>query len=919
MPGAAFLTMAMEMLYQKHCALEEEDAVKPAINDLSYRVRNGRFSRALVLEEGKDAIIISTLTKVPGDRNWHEYRISTLEGDILTEHCSGLCRIQDPVDEPIKGENAKPLKSPQAPKLWYKCQREIGMDFGPAFQRLLKIEAISGEHFCRTEISLAPPKSKYSPQSYYPIHPAALDGCFQTLVPSNALCDRTRVKSVMIPLLLDDIVINKVPTGLREGRSRADTNYCGRGRRDLEKNWFANTSVWDTESGQLAMRITGLHYTRLDVAPKPDPHTFHQVSWRPDITFFNQDQMMYLTPDKESSKTDTIIDLIAHKKPALNVLEVNLDNIDTSSLWFGVNNSSARAAYARYDFASLDAKTVVGVETVYKNKPNTSFLPINYDMEDLGFPTKANYDLAIIKALERTAFASIEEMTKRLKPLLAGDAFTLLVRFKDEGAITGADSDNESSFEKIELSPSPGTPGASSGSSDSGLDGPASSISSAAWDLEATKYSVGSLLANGFDSVIKVTDAPSNGLAYLSRTANTDVATESDKNLLVVRLADTTPEVLPPLLQAALEASGWTITKRALHMFKPNDGSVVLILDELWNPVMTQVNQERWDSIKTLVSCGIPLLWVTCGAQGRVTNPDQAMINGLFRVARQENTLVRLTTLDVQSSTSPATNWAIEKVLGLLRSDASLETEYMERNGILHIPRLMPDTALNDFRHAEEDGLEPVTKGLHETEVQVQLRAERLGTLNGLTWCETETSIPEVEFGKVEVEVMAVGVNFKDVAITMGIVPDDEYNIGFECAGFVLRLGPGVKKFHVGDRVCMLKSGSYCNRVRVSADRCHIIPASMSFEEAATIPSVYLCSLYAMYHLGNLKDGQASENFLSLDQSERMGLLTGWQSVLIHSATGGVGIACIQLAQYKNANVSPALRIGHSSQRILSG
>ena len=94
MPGAAFLTMALEMLYQKHCALlHEETAADLAMNDLSYRIRNTRFSRALVLEEGKDSTIISTLAKVHGDKNWHEYRISTLEGDVLSEHCSGLCRI----------------------------------------------------------------------------------------------------------------------------------------------------------------------------------------------------------------------------------------------------------------------------------------------------------------------------------------------------------------------------------------------------------------------------------------------------------------------------------------------------------------------------------------------------------------------------------------------------------------------------------------------------------------------------------------------------------------------------------------------------------------------------------------------------------------------------------------------------------
>ena len=59
----------------------------------------------------------------------------------------------------------------------------------------------------------------------------------------------------------------------------------------------------------------------------------------------------------------------------------------------------------------------------------------------------------------------------------------------------------------------------------------------------------------------------------------------------------------------------------------------------------------------------------------------------------------------------------------------------------------------------------------------------------------------------------------------------------------------------------MLKGGSYANRVRTHVDRCHKIPDSMSFEEAATLPSVYLCSLYSMYHMANLKEGQVRSVF----------------------------------------------------------
>lgn len=67
----------------------------------------------------------------------------------------------------------------------------------------------------------------------------------------------------------------------------------------------------------------------------------------------------------------------------------------------------------------------------------------------------------------------------------------------------------------------------------------------------------------------------------------------------------------------------------------------------------------------------------------------------------------------------------------------------------------------------------------------------------------------------------------------MGIVPENEYTIGYEAAGVVKRLGPGVNKFKEGDRVCFLNSGSYANRLQVTVERAHVIPDWMSFEVSA--------------------------------------------------------------------------------------
>ena len=70
----------------------------------------------------------------------------------------------------------------------------------------------------------------------------------------------------------------------------------------------------------------------------------------------------------------------------------------------------------------------------------------------------------------------------------------------------------------------------------------------------------------------------------------------------------------------------------------------------------------------------------------------------------------------------------------------------------------------------------------------------------------------------------------KDVAVTMGLVPENEYTLGYEAAGVVIRVGSKSKKFEIGDRVCFLNNGSYANRLQIPADRAHVIPSSMSFE-----------------------------------------------------------------------------------------
>lgn len=785
-PGAGLATMAIEAMYQKYAALNQDEDIQSS-NDLAYRLRNVRFDRALVVEEGKEVVILLHLTKVPGNKDWHEFRISTSKDDVVIDHCFGLVRVQEPVEDKLGTADLAPLKNPQPFTLWYKAQSEAGMGFGPSFKKVTSLEATSGQRTCRALVDLTPPDSKWDPQSYYPFHPAVLDACLQVAMPANASNERSLVKDIIVPGIVNEAIINKVPRQMREGLAVAKSGYTGRGRPDQAKSIISDISVYDPQTGIMFMQVKGLNYVKIDVPPKPDPHTFDQVCWKPDVSLITQDQLMYLTSD-DTSKTRLhhIVDLIAHKKPMLRVLEVNFDETDASSIWFETSEMAPRLAYVQYDFASANAKTIVAVQSRHESHRH-SFHLVTPGKSRFGLPDGPLYDLAIIKTPKKPGVFA-EHIISNLRSLVEDHSYTLLVQQVVAGSQvsnTLAGGGNEEGSEDFFQLPSSDEPTNNSSRSEtsSEAEGHTSSVSSAPVDVTTSKASLIGVDGEGFwnprklhdlqnspdfTSVLEFTGGESPHTSppcYLLRSSSADEQTSaspSPKNLLVARLSKETP-TLAQGLQNILEASGWNITHRDLSTSNPRydlpTDAVVLIVDELSAPVFVRATTHQWDAVKHLLSAGNPVLWVTKGSQNLVTHPDNALVHGLFRVVRHEYAEARLTTLDVHSSTSAATLFAIDKVLRLVRAGEA-EDEYAERDGVLQVQRVMPDAKINYFKRDEVEGAEPVVKSLRETEAMVQIRAERVGSLE-LTWCENHVAQVPVEPGFVEVEVMAVGVNFK--------------------------------------------------------------------------------------------------------------------------------------------------------------
>ncbi len=134
----------------------------------------------------------------------------------------------------------------------------------------------------------------------------------------------------------------------------------------------------------------------------------------------------------------------------------------------------------------------------------------------------------------------------------------------------------------------------------------------------------------------------------------------------------------------------------------------------------------------------------------------------------------------------------------------------------------------------------------------------------------------------VEIEVAAAALNFRDVMVTLGLLPALAYErsalgreVGIEASGVVRRIGPAVEGLKPGDKVIFADGGCIANRVVVSQHRVFPKPANLSMEEAASSLSVYVTAYYALIRLARLRKGQR---------------------VLIHSAMGGIGQAAIALA-----------------------
>ena len=158
---------------------------------------------------------------------------------------------------------------------------------------------------------------------------------------------------------------------------------------------------------------------------------------------------------------------------------------------------------------------------------------------------------------------------------------------------------------------------------------------------------------------------------------------------------------------------------------------------------------------------------------------------------------------------------------------------------------------------------------------------------SALGWVPQPRRAPEA--GEVEIEVATTGLNFRDVMWNLRLLPEEALEDGFagpglgmECAGTVVRIGPGVEGLAIGDRVVAFAPGAFASHLIAKTFAVSKLPSQLSFEDGTTLPVAFLTAYYSLVHLARLEPGE---------------------TVLIHGGAGAVGLAAMQVAKQRGATI----------------
>ncbi|TDZ54076.1 Highly reducing polyketide synthase FUM1 [Colletotrichum trifolii] len=392
------------------------------------------------------------------------------------------------------------------------------------------------------------------------------------------------------------------------------------------------------------------------------------------------------------------------------------------------------------------------------------------------------------------------------------------------------------------------------------------------------------LLAAGFSAPDVFYDGKSKdklNATIIARPALQDAVSPASKTITLLT-EDSQDHAILAILRTTFQEKGYTVYCAAIGSDDVALADVVVSTIDLCrgDGYFHDMTEAKLDAFKALLrklqEKSAKLLWLTKVCQVKPIDPTYAPVLGVARTARVELG-VSLATFEVDLIDGGALEAICRTVDKAFYNNQSLteeasDMEFSYSSGQTLIPRCN----WTPISHSLQ-ALSPAssTKSLQIT---------RPGALQTLRWTSRDLSTTLAP-DSVRIKVHAAGLNFKDVVTAMGLItPSAPSGLGCEASGVVTQIGSSVTNLRLGDRVMVFAPQAACfsTDIHAPAQLCVRIPETLSFGDAAGMPCIFVTVLRALVDKAGLRDGQ---------------------TVLIHSAAGGVGIAAMQIARWIGAKV----------------
>ncbi|OTA58590.1 ketoacyl-synt-domain-containing protein [Hypoxylon sp. EC38] len=298
--------------------------------------------------------------------------------------------------------------------------------------------------------------------------------------------------------------------------------------------------------------------------------------------------------------------------------------------------------------------------------------------------------------------------------------------------------------------------------------------------------------------------------------------------------------------------------------------------------------EEDFLAFRNVVTATKGIFWITKGSQLEATNPQSCLVQALGRTIQSEYPDKKLITFDVGADTniySSASETLRKTIIALfkqsffgLKATKPIETEYIEREGQIMVPRLIPVRQLNSMIERGTGLAEPTLQLMPAPrERPLKLEVGELGETGSIYWRDDPDASLPVPPDDVKVRVVSTTLSDLDNDIIRGRARYD--SLGTDVYGVVEQVGKNVGQISVGDHVVGIARGALRDYVRCHYSLLYKVPADGPQLRGLYSPTGFSIARFALRGL------------------------TAEDTILIYGGTGVFGQAAIQLAKSAGAKI----------------